>query len=257
MRALADMAGPVLRAGLGQPAVMKPDGTPVTDDDGVLNTAVIEAVRHQHPWCAVIGEEESWYPSGGYDDAIAGGGTFVVDPIDGTAAYAAGLGVAAFAMAYLRDGVLTAALIDDPYAGCRFTAVAGEGAYLDGTRVRVGTAPRSEQVFVEGVRSGVLAGWSAEVALRDAGFTLARFRAFLSPGARVATGAVSGAVFGHTSLHDCAPLALVAAEAGATVTDLSGGRWAPGSHDGIIAAHPTMHATLLELVTAGRTGTRR
>lgn len=252
MGTLADAAGEVMRAGLGSPSRLKADGSPVTDDDETLNALVIAMVTERHPDCAVIGEEESWFPSGDRATAMATGGTFVVDPIDGTGTYTIGLGLATFAMAYLHDGELLAAVVDDPFASQRFTAQRGRGAMCNSTRAHVGDVPRSNLVIIEGVRPALRPDWSAELSLRNAGFTLARLRAFIGPSVRVATGALAATVLARPSLHDCAPVALVVAEAGGVVTDLSGRPWQPATHDGLVAAHPSVHPELLELVAAGR-----
>jgi fructose-1,6-bisphosphatase/inositol monophosphatase family enzyme len=63
----------------------------------------------------------------------------------------------------------------------------------------------------------------------------------------VATGAFTGALFGHPSHWDTLATALIAKEAGATVTTLSGTAFVGTDlTEGIVIAHPLRYSDLLE-----------
>ena len=62
---------------------------------------------------------------------------FIIDPIDGTMNFVHGLHHSCISAAYMRSGELRAAAIINPYAGELFTALKGEGAFLNGKPIRV------------------------------------------------------------------------------------------------------------------------
>src|SRR3978361_892253 len=57
---------------------------------------------------------------------------WVLDPIDGTINYAAGLPTAAILLGLLRDGEPVAGLTWLPFTNQRYTAIVGKGLYVDG-----------------------------------------------------------------------------------------------------------------------------
>ncbi|MEV7227426.1 inositol monophosphatase [Polymorphospora sp. NPDC051019] len=66
---------------------------------------------------------------------------WVVDPIDGTANYAAGRTPFAIMVALVRDGTTVAGWIHDPVGDSLTVAEAGSGAYVDGVRMRISADP--------------------------------------------------------------------------------------------------------------------
>ncbi len=67
------------------------------------------------------------------------GAAWLVDPVDGTGNFAAGKPLFAVIVSFLVDGETRAGWIHDPVSGSTATAARGEGAWLDGARLR--TAP--------------------------------------------------------------------------------------------------------------------
>lgn len=63
---------------------------------------------------------------------------WVVDPLDGTGNFSAGLPIFAVIVALVVKGRVKAGWIHDPLNGRMATAVEGEGAWIDGRRVRIG-----------------------------------------------------------------------------------------------------------------------
>jgi myo-inositol-1(or 4)-monophosphatase len=63
---------------------------------------------------------------------------WVVDPIDGTVNYLYGIPVYAVSIAAEVDGEVALGVVHNPVSGETWTALAGEGARLDGRPVRVG-----------------------------------------------------------------------------------------------------------------------
>jgi fructose-1,6-bisphosphatase/inositol monophosphatase family enzyme len=243
MDLLADTASDELRIGSGSRATTKGDGSPVTEVDLRLNKLVISTVLRRHPGCGVVGEEES----------LEGDGraVFIVDPVDGTAALTAGLGVACFVMAYVVDGVTEATVIEDPFTLSRFVAIRGKGATLNGSRLELGETPRSNIVSVEALRDSSMDEEWLQRALRAAKANPVHYLAFVNVAARVGTGALAGAIFGRATPWDCLGVALLVKEAGGTVTTLHGEPVDGTTNaEGIILAHPTWHQRLIDAVAA-------
>jgi myo-inositol-1(or 4)-monophosphatase len=241
MLTIADAVRPMILAGIGSLAVTKGDGSPVTEVDGAINQFVIEQIMALHPEAGVLGEE-------GTKNA-GGRAVFVVDPIDGTAAYSMGLGVACFSIAYVVDGVTRCAVLDDPFTSSRFSAVLGQGARMNDVVLTVGVASRSNIVLFEAMRTSGLAEVNLFSALRETGANPVRYLAYVGPSARVATGAMAGALFGRVTPWDYLGVSLIVREAGGVARDFNGdnvqGMNAAG---GIILAHPTWYNRLRNTV---------
>lgn len=62
-------------------------------------------------------------------------GIWLLDPLDGTSNYAAGIPCFSVSLALVRDGVVSLGLVYDPVRDECFTAVAGQGACLNGERL--------------------------------------------------------------------------------------------------------------------------
>ncbi|HKM63714.1 MAG TPA: inositol monophosphatase family protein [Acidisphaera sp.] len=104
----------------------------VTVADEAAERAIAAALLRRYPGALIVGEEAaaadpSLLPLRG-DAALA----FVVDPIDGTFNYQAGLPLFGSMVAAIEHGEITAAAIHDPVIGDTACALAGQGAWLDG-----------------------------------------------------------------------------------------------------------------------------
>src|SRR5205085_10309046 len=73
--------------------------------------------------------------------------TWVVDPIDGTKNFAAGIQVWATLIALLVDGEPVVGVVSAPALGERYAATTGSGATLNGRPIRVSDASRVEDAF--------------------------------------------------------------------------------------------------------------
>ena len=103
----------------------------VTDADEAAERAIAAGLRRLFPGCTVIGEEAA-----SADMALLGAIAtaelcFVVDPIDGTANYAAGLPLFGSMAAVVRRGEVVAAIIHDPVGHDTALALRGEGAWTE------------------------------------------------------------------------------------------------------------------------------
>lgn len=106
----------------------KPDLTPVSEADRLVERTLRERIGRERPGEAVLGEEE------GGDDHSG----WIIDPIDGTRNYTRGIPVWATLIAF-ADSV---AVVSAPALGRRWWALRGDGAFADGQPIRVSAIDR-------------------------------------------------------------------------------------------------------------------
>jgi myo-inositol-1(or 4)-monophosphatase len=126
-----DALGPRLTAVAGRVEVEpKADGTPVTDADRDADVLLADAIRGAFPDHGVLSEErDTIVPSTDW--------CWVIDPIDGTSNFVAGLPYWCVSVALTLEGLPVLAAIDAPALGRRYLAQRGGGAWLDERRLAV------------------------------------------------------------------------------------------------------------------------
>ncbi|MDT7688914.1 MAG: monophosphatase [Acidobacteriota bacterium] len=106
----------------------------VTEADVASERLIIERIRSYHPRHAILTEESG-------DVAEAGGADseykWVIDPLDGTTNYAHGYPIFCVSIALEHDGKVVVGVVYDPTRDELFAAERGEGATLNGRRIRV------------------------------------------------------------------------------------------------------------------------
>jgi len=101
----------------------------VTRVDQMAEEAIIEVIRDHYPDHAIIAEESG--ASG--EHSIQ----WIIDPLDGTTNYMHGFPVFSVSIAVMEDGELQHGVVYDPLRQEIFSASRGQGAQLDGRRIRV------------------------------------------------------------------------------------------------------------------------
>lgn len=220
----------------------KPDGAgPVTEADLAVNAMLESTLRAARPDYGWLSEET--------EDGAARldtPRTFVVDPIDGTRAFIEGNRDWAHALAVLENGQVTAAAVFLPMRDLMFAATLGGGATLNDAPIAA-TAAAMDGATVLGQKSNFAPRhWRDDVPpIKRAFRSSLAYRLSL-----VAQGRFDGMITLRPSWEwDIAAGALIAAEAGATVTDQHG---APlcfnNPHPqvpGVVAAGPDLHSGLI------------
>lgn len=131
---LVDDLRPRLLAGSGSSRRRdKRDGSPVTDVDLAVDALVVEAIHEAFPDHGVVSEEgrTTWDGSTW---------TWIVDPIDGTTNYAAGLPWWCVSIGLAHRGRVVWGLVDSPPLDHRWEATVGQPTTCDGEPVRVAPA---------------------------------------------------------------------------------------------------------------------
>jgi fructose-1,6-bisphosphatase/inositol monophosphatase family enzyme len=114
----------------------KAPGEVVTVADRRAERLLADGLVRLLPGSVVVGEEEVSAEPAVLDRLRGTGAVWLVDPIDGTANFAAGRRPFVMMVALLRDGVAEASWILDPVANSLMAARAGAGTHLDGVRMR-------------------------------------------------------------------------------------------------------------------------
>jgi len=103
----------------------------VTEADEAAERVITAALHRRFPGCAVVGEEASAADPSLMSRLAGADLAFVVDPIDGTANYAAGLPLFGTMAAAIVRGEIVAAAIHDPLGDDTAMALRGEGAWIE------------------------------------------------------------------------------------------------------------------------------
>ena len=107
----------------------KADGSVVTPADLAMQARLETELKHHWPMYEILGEEMSDDEQQAVIDK--GSAYWCIDPLDGTSNYAAGLPFFAVSIALIVNKQQQLGLIYDPVRDEMFTAIKGQGAYLN------------------------------------------------------------------------------------------------------------------------------
>jgi myo-inositol-1(or 4)-monophosphatase len=258
-------AGQLLASKEGRVEVAATKSSPtdvVTEMDGRAEELIRARILVARPDDAILGEE-----GGQVEGAAVAPARWVVDPLDGTVNYLYGLHDWAVSIAVEVDHQIVAGAVYVPMRGELFTAVRGEGAWLESTRGPGTAAAAGESVIPDSTFERIplrcRPGVPLDQALVATGFgyraqrrtvqgevvaaLLPRIRDIRRNGVAsvdlcaVAAGRVDGYYERGLNYWDYAAGALIAAEAGAVVGDSKGG---PPSPSMTVAAGPGLFGPL-------------
>ncbi|MDO9708642.1 inositol monophosphatase family protein [Paracraurococcus lichenis] len=103
----------------------------VTDADEAAERAIAAGLARRFPGCLVVGEEATAADPALLDRLCQADLAFVVDPVDGTANFAAGLPLFGSMAAAVVRGEVVAGWIHDPLGDDTAMALRGEGAWIE------------------------------------------------------------------------------------------------------------------------------
>ncbi len=217
----------------------------VTEVDTRAEALIISHIKKNFPDHNILGEE------GGYHDPKNAGSpfTWVIDPLDGTANYAADLATSCVSIGLALADQIIMGVVYNPFRDELFVAERGKGAFLNQYPLSVSVEPDLNKALV-----CFDLGYNEAVAveqLKQAVFFRPRVRSMRILGSavlglcNVACGRFD--LFYHRSLSpwDLAAGMLLIEEAGGKVTDENG---QPTSYlnPGIVAANPIIHRQFFE-----------
>jgi myo-inositol-1(or 4)-monophosphatase len=165
---------------------------------------------------------------------------WVVDPVDGTANYVAGVPWCAYSLALVDSAGPVVGVVADPYRGQIYTAARGRGTRANGQRVslRDRTSMEGAIVCTELARNGPWPGMGHFIERAAASHTGVRVLGSATLAiAQVALGNAAAAVLHSYHEWDVAGSVALALETGAVVLDRHG-EDAPLPVDGLLVAAP-------------------
>ena len=201
----------------------KADGSPVTAADRAAETAIREWVARRFPDDGVLGEEMGATPG-------TSGRRWVIDPIDGTKVFVAGVPLWGSLVAVMEGDRVLAGAAAYPAVDEWLAAAPGEGCWHNGSRASVSRVDALAQATV---LTTDLAGFRAE--RRRAGWDALARRARVSRTwgdcygyLLVATGRAEAMLDPAMNLWDSACLQPIIVEAGGVFTSWEGAETASG-----------------------------
>jgi len=224
IKQIAREAGEIMLTAV-RPQVIEKEGHAnfCTETDEKIQAFLIEKLKEVVPEASFLGEEDG---QDVFTEKMSQGYCFVLDPIDGTSNFIYAYRPSVVSIALLKDGKAYMGVIYNPYDEMMFTAVTGQGASLNGERIMSSDLPLSDSLSVFGT-----APYYTE--LQDKTFEIAKKLLPLCVDLRrsgtaawdmccVAMGRCSLYYEMRIQLWDYAAAALIASEAGCTLTDVSG-----------------------------------
>lgn len=174
---------------------------------------------------------------------------WVVDPIDGTRAYLAGLPDWAVSVALVNAGRPVVAALYAPVTDELFLSIAGTGATLNGVPIKASKGDQIADAKFSGPKRRLESLATIEPTIQ----TMPRVPSLALRLARVATGALDGAFAGPDSHDwDLAAADLLVHEAGGLISTVTGQSLVYNRpnpvHDALLAAGRARHAVLLSLI---------
>ncbi len=112
----------------------------VTQIDRLAEEAIIEVIRDHYPEHAILAEESGASGDSEYE--------WIVDPLDGTTNYIHGFPVFSVSIAVAQRGELQHGVVYDPLRQEIFSASRGQGAQLDGRKIRVSKRTGLHQALI-------------------------------------------------------------------------------------------------------------
>jgi histidinol phosphatase-like enzyme (inositol monophosphatase family) len=216
----------------------KADGTPVTIADRAAERLVRERLAAAAPGDGVLGEEEP-------ETASSTGRRWIVDPIDGTKAFARGVPLYTTLLALDDEHGPAVGVIVVPALGEVVAAGRGLGCWHDGEPAHVSATTTMAGAWL--TTSGYSHWPEADlVAVRRAGCQLRTWGDGYGY-ALVATGRMDAMVDHTVERYDVAAMPVILAEAGGRFTSLGGAEGA--QHGSGVATNGLVHDELLGLLS--------
>jgi myo-inositol-1(or 4)-monophosphatase len=241
----AQAASAIIRAGFARLREIhvheKAPGDVATEVDAQAEAAIREIIWRDFPCDTVLGEEGGEHRGPGVSSTTSESGVrWIIDPLDGTFNFVHGFPHCAVSIAVESSAqsdntcgadlpkLVHIAVIANPFTNELFSAKKGEGAFLNGARLRVGTRPSLSDALVGvvipgGKNQAFEAVWEKVDAVARASGQIRRTGSAALDLAYVAAGRLDGFFVMSLRKWDIAAGALLVTEAGGAVTDLRGG----------------------------------
>jgi histidinol-phosphatase len=233
----------------------KSDGTEVTDADKRAEEVMREAIGRRYPKHLVLGEEFGG-PRNPTDESL-----WMLDPIDGTTSFAAGLPIFGTLIAYLENGEPQVGVIHFPAMGETLYAAKGSGSWIhirgqaDPQQIHASQVTNISSAFIS---AGGTKPSDIEPPATGHGCKLSslilkprkfRFISDCVQHALVAQGRIDAAIDPEMNPWDIAALIPCVEEAGGVVSDLGGIREHLSWQSSLLCSStPGLHSQILKVL---------
>jgi myo-inositol-1(or 4)-monophosphatase len=242
------------RRGAADPISNKEKNEIVTQADIISNEYITSEFLKAFPEIPIYTEEQ-------VDHKSQAKSRWIVDPLDGTTAWAWGNSGFSISVALEEDGIVTVGAVYDPVMEELFYAETGKGATRNGQAIHAAAGVPVKEMLV-------VVDWGNKDDKREEG--MAYFRRFMLPEmfarrvvpqwapalglCRIAEGRVHALVCNDTWPDDHAAGALILTEAGGHVSNFYHHTGFKTRESGIIAANEkTAHQAIVDFLQAGKT----
>ncbi len=223
---------------------IKPDGSPVTTVDRAVEAVLRQSIDGHHPSHGIVGEEYG-------NKAADAEWVWVLDPIDGTKNFIAGLPTYGVLIALCRQGKPVLGVIAQPRTNQVHLGISGLGSWLNGTPIHSSAVTEIAEAVgnLSNDESHTPATLPAYEALRHSTRWTLYDGSCLGYGS-LAAGQLDICLSGaNLSNHDLCALVPVVEGAGAIISDWQGRPLTMASSGAIVAsANPDLHAKVLTLL---------
>lgn len=234
---------------------IKEDRSAYTPFDEEAEELIRNKIFELDPQSKILGEELS------PNEDITGGNFWVIDGIDGTTNFSRHIPICNVTFAKIEKNETIIGIVYDFLHDELFYALKGEGAYLNGEKIRINERRLDESVITfapllynkwreKGVmeKKVVDAVW---ISMKEIAFQSDRFHREFQAGALelawLACGRLDGYISSWTNPWDLSAGVLLVKEAGGIITNIEGGNWFP-SYWGVIAGSKTVHPEILKIL---------
>lgn len=223
----------------------------VTEADLASQVAIKQLLLETYPDHDFLGEEDA--SLGGRQTERRSDFRWIVDPLDGTANYVHRLQTFATSIGLEYRGQILAGCVFDPISNECYTAALGQGAYLNGERIRVSDCTEISQALVAvSFRANVMRGSrdvNRFIETLHATQSIRRLGSAALNCCYVAAGRLD-AYFATSGIQawDVAAGVLLITEAGGSLTNPDGGPLDIENPELLGAASPQLHAQMLEVL---------
>ena len=217
----------------------------VTEIDRMAEDIIVEVIHDHYPDHSILGEERGQQGSHEFQ--------WVIDPLDGTTNFIHGFPVFSVSIAVMHNDQLEHGVVYDPLRQEIFSATRGQGAQLDGRKIRVSRRPslqhsliatgfpyRSNKQYLDQYLEMLKAVISVSAGIRRPGSAALDL-------CYVASGRVDGFWEIGLNIWDIAAGALIIKEAGGRISDFRGsdGYLLSGN---VVAGNPKVYAAMSKLL---------
>lgn len=197
----------------------------VTETDQEIEKYLIEEIKHEYPDHKFIGEESC---AAGIKEKLTCAPTWIIDPVDGTTNFVHGHPNVCISIALTVHCVVELGVIFNPILNMFFSAIRGEGAFLNDEPIAVGSANTLSDALVAVEYGSNRTEESRNVFNHNVDYLAMNAHGIRSSGsaawnlAQVARGAID--LYVEMGLHawDMAAGVIIIREAGGTVIDPDG-----------------------------------